>query len=255
MRLGEIQKGRVALVTGAGAGIGAAACKLLAENGATVVVTDFLPDRAEKVAAEIKSSGGEALGLYLDVMKTESIDACIAEIIKKFGRIDILVNNAGKFPPKEFDDMTEQDWDYIHDINLKSVFTVTKACYAAMKDAKYGRIINVASVAGAIIGWAGHIVHYSAAKGGVNGFTKCLALAAAPHGITVNSICPGATDTENLRVLLPTDEIVNSVGNTCPLGRVGRPEDIANAIVFLAADNTEYITGTHIIVDGGYTDQ
>ncbi len=255
MKLGEIQKGRVALVTGAGAGIGASASKIMAENGATVVVTDLILERAEKVAAEIKAAGGKAEGLTMDVTKKESIDGCVEQILKNYGRIDILVNNAGTFPPKEFIDMTEEDWDFIHNINLKSVFLVTKACFPAMKEAKYGRIINVASVAGAVIGWAGHIVHYSAAKGGVHGFTKCVALALAPHGITVNSVCPGATDTENLRVLLPTDDNVSAVGGMCPLGRVGTPEDSANAVAFLAADNSGYITGTYIIVDGGYTDQ
>lgn len=243
-------KDKVALVTGAGQGIGRGIALALAREGAKVVVSD-ITDKAKEVAKEIESFGSEALAVKADVRNSKETKEMVKTAIDKFGRIDILVNNAGIYPFKSLVDMEEEDWDKVLGVNLKGVFNCTKAVLPKMIEQKSGVIINISSIAGAVVGYS-NLAHYSASKAGMVGFTKAAALELAQYGIRVNAIAPGAIETPGTKVL---GEALKQVEQTVPLKRVGQPEDIANLVVFLASEASSYITGQLIIADGGYVIQ
>jgi len=207
------------------------------------------------VADEIKSGKGEAVCFKLDVSKKEEVDMVFNEIIKKFGRLDILVNNAGIFLPKPALEMSEEEWDRTLNINLKGEFLCAQR--AAKEMAKNnppvggGRIINIASIAsgGVGIGFEG-AAHYAASKGGIIGMTETLAIEFAPFGITVNAIAPGAIETPMIGAV--TEELLSEIKLRVPLKRIGRPEEVSAAVVFLASDEASYITGATFYVDGGW---
>jgi len=241
-------KDKVAIVTGAGQGIGRAIALSLAKNGAKVVVTDITDKRFE-VVKQIKAMGSQGLAVKCDVSKKEEVERMVKEVLEKFGRIDILVNNAGIYYPKPFTEMTEQDLDRVLNVNLKGVFFCTKATLPKMIEQRYGKIINISSVAGPVAGFALH-VHYSASKAAIVGFTRSLALEVAQYGINVNAVAPGAVETPTA-LSLNTPESYELIKRLTPLGRWGLPEDIANLVVFLASDKSNYITGQCIGIDGG----
>jgi len=244
-------EGRVAIITGAGRGIGAATARVLAENGAKVVVTDILPER-EEVASKIKVEGFDALAIKVDVTNKEEIDQAVEKTMEAFGRIDILVNNAGIFPPSTLEEMKKEDWDKVIDVNLNGTFNWTKAVLPVMEEQKYGRIVNIASIAGAVIGWGGNLVHYAASKAGILGFTRSAALSLAPHRITINVITPGIIDTGAPQAV-NTKEALEAAISMVPMKRMGKPEEIAHTVAFLASESASYITGACIVVDGGYS--
>jgi 3-oxoacyl-[acyl-carrier protein] reductase len=188
------------------------------------------------------------LAVKCDVTKKEEIDNLVASAVKEFGTLDILVNNAGVYPFVPFKDMSEADWDKVLDINLKSVFLVSQAAAKVMPSG--GRIVNISSVA-SLIGFAG-LAHYCASKGGINGFTRAIALELAERQITVNAVAPGAIETPGASQGM-SDDLKKQTITLVPLARMGQPEDIANAVVFLASPNSSYITGQVIVVDGGWT--
>jgi 3-oxoacyl-[acyl-carrier protein] reductase len=242
-------KDKVAIVTGAGQGIGRGIALSLAKEGAKVVVADITDKRFE-VVNEIEALGSQGLAVKCDVSNKNDVDGMVREAINKFRRVDILVNNAGIYPFKPFTEMTEQDWDRVLNINLKGVFYCVKAVLPKMIEQRYGKIINLSSIAGSVVGFPS-LVHYSASKAAIAGFTKSLALEAAPHGINVNAIAPGPIDTPGTKA--PDVTIVEQTIKMIPVGRMGLPEDIANLAVFLASDKSNFITGQCIVSDGGYT--
>lgn len=246
-------KNKVAIVTGAGQGIGREIALTLAKEGAKVVVTD-ITDKIHDVVKEIESSGFQALAIKVDVLKRKQTEAMAKKTLQKFGRIDILVNNAGVYPFKSLVEMEEEDWDHVLDVNLKGVFNCTKAVLPAMTKQMYGKVINITSIAGTKVGFS-NLVHYSASKAGLLGFTKSAALELSQYGINVNAIAPGAIDTPGTRTTMGERKQIEEYAKILPAKRIGKPIDVANLVVFLASDKSSYITGECIVVDGGFTIQ
>ena len=241
--------GRIALVTGGQQGIGRAIALELAAAGADVAIT-YLDDPAPatEVADAIRAQGRRALTIQADVSVVAHTAAMVAQTVQDLGRLDIMVNNAGTYPRVKMLDMQEDDWDLVLDVNLKGTFFGSKAAAHAMIDAgTHGSIISLASrsVQGAIRG-----VHYSASKGGIVSLTRAMALELAPHGIRVNAIAPGLTDTAQPRYGSTEAELL-VMGGAIPLGRIARPDEIATAATFLASDAAAQMTGQTIHINGG----
>lgn len=246
-------KNKIALVTGARRGMGKAHALALAAQGATVVVTDIDLAECQKVAEEIKSRGGNAVAHKLDVSSPDDVNIVFDAVVKEFGRLDILVNNAGIYQPKAALDLTPEEWDKTITINLKGEFLCAQRAAKEMVKNKWGRIINIASVASGqvVVGIAGR-VHYTASKGGVLGMTETLADEWAQYGINVNAIAPGAIDTPMANTAQMKKEDLEAIMNPIPLKRIGRPEEVSAAVVFLASEEASYITGSTVYVDGGW---
>jgi 3-oxoacyl-[acyl-carrier protein] reductase len=239
---------RVAVVTGGSRGIGRAVALELARRGAKVVVNyNKSPEAAEAVVNEIKATGGDAAAFQADVSTSAAAQSLIKFAIDTFGDLHILVNNAGITKDMLIMLMSEEDWDAVLDTNLKSTFNCSKAAVKHMMRKRYGRIINIASVAGQM-GNPGQ-TNYSASKAGQIGFTKALAREVASRGITVNAVAPGFVDTEILASMAP--ETLEAALKLVPLARKAQPEEIAYAVAFLASDQAAYITGQALGVDGG----
>ena len=241
-------KGKVAIVTGAGHGIGKEIALTLARAGADVVVTD-VADTVFETQREIESLKVQSLAVKCDVGDRQDVENAKNLTLQKFPRIDILVNNAGIYPQKPFLEMTEEDWHKVVHINLYGVFHFTKAFLPGMVERKYGKIINLSSISGPVVAFP-NLVHYSSSKGAISGFTKALALEMAPFKINVNAVAPGPIDVGGM----PADEtIMAMIVRGIPLGRMGKPLDVANLILFLACDESNFITGQTIVSDGGYS--
>jgi len=247
-------KGKVAVITGSRRGIGRAIAEAMAKAGANVVISDIDQTDCEKTAQEIKEKyGQDTLAVKTDVAKKEEVDNLIRKTVDKFGKIDILVNNAGIAPFKPFIDLTEEDWDKVLDINLKGCFLCAQAAAKEMIKNKYGKIINIASVAMGQMGIGfPNLAHYCASKGGIAGLTEELTLELTPQGINVNAIAPGVIETPMTKNLLTDETTKKGILARLPKGRLGQPEDIANAAVFLASDDADYICGAVLVIDGGW---
>jgi 3-oxoacyl-[acyl-carrier protein] reductase len=246
MRLG----GKIAIVTGSAQGIGAAVARAFAREGATVGVADLALDRAEALAAELRAGGAEALGFACDVARRPDVDALVAAMQARYGRVDILVNNAGIVRPAMLHRMTAEQWDDVLAVHLTGSFNCLQAVAPGMMERRYGRIVNVTSAAG-VLGTIGQI-NYSAAKAGIVGLTMSAAKELAKFGITVNAIAPGAATpmTETIR----TDErFRDKYLERIPMGRWAEPEEIAPAFVFFASDAASFVTGQVLAADGGMT--
>ncbi len=242
-------KGQVAIVTGAGQGIGRAVALTLAREGATVVVNDIDLEKAEKVAEEIKSQGGQALPVQADVSKAKDVDILVKKALNSYKRVDILVNNAGVAKMTRLLELTEAEWDRTMNINIKGQFLCSKAVIAHMIKQKRGKIVNIASLA-AHIGAPG-LAAYGASKGGVVQLTKALAVELGKYNIMVNAVSPGLTLTDLIKsAVKDRPDFIEGI-DRIPLRRAAEPEDIANAVLFLASSESDYITGQVIIVDGG----
>jgi len=252
MRLGD----KVAIVTGAGSGIGRATANLFAKEGAKVVVADIESSLGKETVEEISKNGGTAVQVVADVSKADEVRAMIKTCIANFGKLDILFNNAGIEGPRGLLwKMKEDDWNRVIDVNLKSVFLGCKYAIPHMKRTK-GSIINTASELG-LVGSASHPA-YSASKGGIIALTRSLALQCAPYGIRVNCICPGATETPLLVRFVgekQRERELRKVTQEIPLRRLGKPIDIAYAALYLASEESSFVTGSILVVDGGSTAQ
>jgi len=242
-----VLKGQIALVTGASRGIGQAIALELGRQGAQVVGTATSNDGAEKISAALKEKNLAGRGAVLDVNSTESIAAVLSEMEKSGGAPTILVNNAGITRDNLLLRMSEEEWDAILNTNLKSVYRMTKACLRAMTRARWGRIISISSVVGAM-GNAGQ-ANYAAAKAGLVGFTKALAREVGSRNITANAVAPGFIDTDMTRALPEAQREI--LIKQIPLGRLGTAEEIAHAVAFLASPQAGYITGVTLHVNGG----
>jgi 3-oxoacyl-[acyl-carrier protein] reductase len=243
--------GKVALVTGASSGIGRASAKALAANGARVAINFHSnQEGAEATRAEIVAAGGTAITVKADVAKASDVQALVEHAVNELGPIDILVNNAGSLVERlRILELTEERWDEVIDLNLKSAFLCCRAVAASMMERKAGAIVNVSSIAGRTGGALGSI-HYSTAKGGLITFTKGLAKELASFGVRVNAISPGVIDTRYHEVF-STPEVMKSYVAGIPLGRVGTPNEVAAVVCFLASDAASYLAGETIEINGG----
>jgi len=243
--------GKVALVTGASSGIGRAAAKALADNGAKVAINFHSnEDGAEATRKDIVAAGGAAITIKADVLKASDVTSLVERTVTELGPVDILVNNAGSLVERlRILDLTEERWDEVIDLNLKSAFLCCRSVAGSMMDRKTGAIINVSSIAGRTGGALGSI-HYSAAKGGLITFTKGLAKELAPHNVRVNAISPGVIDTR-FHEVFSTPEMIKGYVAGIPLGRVGTPDEVAQVICFLASDAASYLAGETIEINGG----
>ncbi|MFZ2300182.1 MAG: SDR family NAD(P)-dependent oxidoreductase [Candidatus Moraniibacteriota bacterium] len=244
---------KVAIVTGAWHGIGKGIALALAHEGCDVVVSDIDEAGCAETAHEVEGLGVKALGVQCDVSSRAAVERLFKQTLDAFGKVDIMVNNAGIYPFVSFAEMTEENWDQVIDVNLKSVFLCAKEAAKILPEG--GRIISISSIA-SLIGFEG-LVHYSASKSGINGLTRTLALELAPKKITVNAVAPGAIDTpgssESDQPRTAREETRKQTITAIPLGRMGESSDIANTVVFLASEKSSYITGQVIVVDGGWT--
>lgn len=243
-------KGKVALITGGGSGIGRATCLLFAREGATVVVADYVAEGGHETVRQIKATGGEAAFVQADVSKSADVQNMIATAAKTYGRVDVLFNNAGiEGPSTKIANYKEDDWDRVIAIDLTSVYLGMKYVIPKMIEQGGGAIISTASVAG-LVGFPGSGA-YAAAKAGVVNMTRMVALEYADKNIRVNCICPGIIDTPMVDRVVgsrPKERVIKAE----PIGRLGKPEDIANAALFLASDESSFATGAPFIIDGGY---
>jgi len=242
-------RGKVAIITGAKQGMGKTHALILAKAGAKVVVSDISQEECQLVVDEIKKNKGEAIAVKCDISSKADVDNLIKETLNKFKKIDILVNNAGIFPFQPFLEMEEKDFMKVININLKGYFLCSQAAAKEMAKQKSGSIINISSIA-SIKGFAG-LSHYCASKGGITSMTRAMALELAPMGIRVNDINPGAIETPGATGGKDKkgDEKLTA---TVPMKRWGKPEEISNAVLFLASDESSYMTGSVMVVDGGW---
>jgi len=244
---------KVALITGARRGMGRAHALILAKYGAKVIVTDIDLDECQKVVEEIKKQGGDALALKLDVTKKDEVVQVFQAAVKTFGRIDVLVNNAGIAEFQSFLEMTEEEWDKTLDINLKGQFLCAQAAAQEMKKQGNGVIVNIASVA---MGQQGigfsNIAHYCASKGGIAAMTEALAVELASLNIRVNCVAPGLIDTPMIGTIKSDPKTFEAMLVQVPLHRAGKSEEVSELVAFLASDDSSYITGSVVVIDGGW---
>jgi NAD(P)-dependent dehydrogenase (short-subunit alcohol dehydrogenase family) len=241
-------EGQTAIVTGSGQGIGEAIATALAREGAGVVLAELIEKNARAVQEKIERGGGIAVCHPTDVSDESSVHDMVQTCMDRFGKVDILVNNAGIYPVSPVEDMEEAEWDRVIGTNLFGTFLCSRAVVPHLLERKRGRIVSITSGRG--LQGAKNGAHYAASKGGIIAFTKSLALELGPAGITVNCICPGVSDTAQPRGH-STEEELYARAATIPLGRIGQPEDIAKAAVFLASDRAGFITGQTVLVNGG----
>lgn len=246
-------RGKVAIITGAKQGMGKTHALILAKAGAKVVVSDISQEECQLVVDEIKKNKGEAIAVKCDISNKANVDNLIKETLNKFKKIDILVNNAGIFPFQPFLEMQEKDFMKVIDINLKGYFLCSQAAAKEMAKQKSGSIVNIASVAmGQVgMGFAG-LTHYCASKGGIVAMAEAMSLELAPLGIRVNTIAPGAIDTPGASSINLDSKAMEAMLAPIPMKRKGRPEEISNAVLFLASDESSYMTGSVMVVDGGW---
>ena len=246
-------EGKVALISGGARGQGAVEARMFASEGAKVVIGDILDDLGRQVEAEIAEAGGDITYVHLDVTSESDWEDTVRMAVDSYGKLDILVNNAGILIRAGVEDTTEEDWDRIMDINAKGVFLGTRSAIPAMREAGGGSIINISSVAG--LQGSTQSAAYSSTKGAVRILTKSTAIQYAKENIRCNSVHPGIIYTDMTSDSLDTEEGQRNWMNRVPLRRLGQSEDVANGVLFLASDESSYMTGSELVIDGGITAQ
>jgi 3-oxoacyl-[acyl-carrier protein] reductase len=246
-------KDRVAIVTGSGRGIGAATAKRLAEEGAKVTVTDVNAEACEATAAAIREAGGEAIALPCDITQRQAVEEMVQKTVDTFGRLDILVNNAGVIRDNLVHKMTDDDWDTVMNVHLKGTFYASQAAQRFMVPQRYGKIVNFSSTSA--LGNRGQL-NYATAKAGIQGFTRTLAIELGKFNINVNAVAPGFIETDMTRATaermgISFEELKRAAAERSLLGRTGKPIDVANAVLFLVSDESNFITGQVLYVRGG----
>jgi 3-oxoacyl-[acyl-carrier protein] reductase len=244
---------RVAVVTGSARGIGAATAQRLAQDGAKVTVADLDAEGAERTAGEIKQAGGQAIAVPVDVSNPAQVQAMVDETLKQFGRLDILVNNAGILRDNLLFKMSDDDWDRVLGVHLRGAFLCARAAQKPMVEQRYGRIVSVSSTSA--LGNRGQ-VNYSAAKAGLQGMTRTLAIELGQFGITANAVAPGFIDTDMTRATaqrmgITPEQMQAAMKDRIPLRRIGQPSEVASVIAFLASDDASYVSGQVIYIAGG----
>ncbi|HAA95651.1 MAG TPA: cyclopentanol dehydrogenase [Dehalococcoidia bacterium] len=242
---------KVALISGGARGMGAVEAKLFAQEGAKVVIGDMLAEEGRKVEAEINEAGGECVFVPLDVADEKAWESAVNEAVSRYGKLDILVNNAGIYRASNVEDTTTNEWEQIMDVNAKGVFLGLRSVIPAMRNAGGGSIINISSVAG-LVGNR-RTTAYNASKGAVRLLTKSTAIQYASEGIRCNSVHPGTIETPMTEGFLADEEQRTDRMNRTPLGRLGRPEDVAYGALYLASDESSFVTGSELVIDGGRT--
>ena len=241
-------KDRVGVITGAARGIGRTIALTFVREGARVVLVDVEKERLETFKEEIEKKGGQAIAISCDITKSSEVKAMVDQAKKVFGRIDILVNNAGIIRRGTIETVTEEDWDRVMEVNLKGTFLCSKAVVEVMKKQGHGKIVNVSSIAGKM-GDITSAPGYGSSKAGIDALTKTLARQLAPYGINVNAVSPHAIETEMSAQW--SEERRKEIIASIPLGRLGKPEDVAEAVLFLSSDEASFITGEILDVNGG----
>ena len=243
-------QGKVALISGGARGQGAEEARLFVQEGAKVIFADILDEEGKKLEAELNEMGGDAKYVHLDVTDEHEWESVVQQIIEKHGQIDILVNNAGILLEKGVEDTSEEEWDRIQDVNSKGVFLGIRSVLPAMREAKSGSIVNISSVAG-LIGSA--YAAYGASKGAVRLLTKSTAVQYGPEGVRCNSVHPGVIETDMTIRMLSNDAEREKRLQNIPLGTFAVAKDVAYAVLYLASDESRYVTGSELVIDGGLT--
>ena len=246
--------GKVALISGGARGQGATEARMFAQEGARVVFGDILDEEGKRVEAQIRELGGEATYVHLDVTREADWQAAVETAVNRYGKLDVLVNNAGILIRKGIEETTVEDWDRIMAVNAKGVFLGTKAAIPAMRQAGGGSIINISSTAGLVSSLSGS-ASYTATKGAVRLFTKATAIQYAKEGIRCNSVHPGPIETDMIQDTLNDPARMEERMSRLPLGRVGKPEEVAYGVLYLASDESSFVTGAELVIDGGTTAQ
>ena len=247
-------QGKVALISGGARGIGASEARIFAREGAQVVIGDVLDAEGRQVEAEINETGGECVFVHLDVTQESEWQRAVETAVARFGKLNVLVNNAGILLRGVLEDTSAEDWDRVMAVNAKGGFLGTKAAIPEMRKAGGGSIINTSSVSG-MIGQSTLQPVYNASKGAVRIFTKSAAIQYAKEGIRVNSVHPGAVDTPMAGERLTNSELQQKVAATIPMERTAHPDEVAYGVLFLASDESSFMTGSELVIDGGYTAQ
>jgi NAD(P)-dependent dehydrogenase (short-subunit alcohol dehydrogenase family) len=241
--------GKVAIVTGAGQGMGKAVSQRLSSAGARLVINDVNPESAERTVSDLIKAGGEAVAAPGDVTSKTDVDRMLQTALNRYGGVHILVNNAGILRPTQVIDIEEEEWDLVVGVNLKGTYLCSRSVLLPMRERGWGRIVNFSSTAGrkySTIGGA----HYSAAKAGILGFTRHLAKEEAGNGITVNAVCPGLIDTEMVRATIESEKVKEYV-DSFPIPRIGESWEVAELVAFIASDRAAYMTGVSFDINGG----
>lgn len=244
---------RVAFITGGSRGIGKGIAELFAEEGAKIAIIDINEEALQNVQSEFKEKGYDILAIKANVVNADEVEAAIEQVVKEFGSLDILVNNAGIIRDNLLFKMTDSDWDQVIDVHLKGAFNTTRAAQKYMVQQKYGRIINISSTSA--LGNPGQ-ANYATVKAGLQGLTKTLAKELGKFGITTNSVAPGFIETDMTkataeRLGVPFEDFLKTISGSIPVGRVGQPSDIANAVAFFADEKSSYVNGQVLYVAGG----
>ncbi len=251
-------RGKVALITGGGSGIGEASAKLFADEGATVAIAELNMEGAARVAGEIREAGGSAMVTSVDVTDNDSCAATVDAVVDEFGRVDVLVNSAGVGARRASDMTYEERWQFVIDVNLKGTVLMARHTVEQMKEQGSGAVVNIASIRG-LIGYPDFITDgfnpYPHSKGGVVNATRDMALGLAKQNIRVNAVCPGFTHTEMTRGTWENPEMYDRIVALHPIGRFAQPIEIARAVLFLASEEASFVTGACLVIDGGFTAQ